>query len=177
VEAGGAVADLGHYVTFAGADGQPLEYLHPLDSVGVNGVHAVVVSPVLTRIEAFRSGHTYQVFISRHYAGKVTNGRRPGLETEVIFRALEGHLEAELWGREKTQAGSLLPQFFTAGGELRECPAAFEAALLGAVKGACCIACRHSHYLVTGSCMAGIREERSDPLTPVGNSNIHHLAQ
>ena len=177
VEAGGAVAELGHYVTFAGADGQPLEYLHPLDSVGVNGVHAVVVSPVLTRIEVFRSGHSYQALISRHYPGKALNGRRPGLETEVIFRALEGHLEAEPWGREKTQAGSLRPQFYTAGGELRECPAAFEAALLGAVKGACCIACRHSHYLVAGPCSAGVREERSDPLQPVSNSRVQHVAQ
>ncbi len=177
VEAGGAVAELGHYVTFAGADGEPLEYLHPLDSVGANGVHAVVVAPVLARIEVFRSGHTYQVLISRHYAGKAPNGRRPGLETEVIFRSLEGHLEAELWGREKSQAGSLLPRFYTAGGELREIPAAFQAALLRAVKGACCIACRHCHYLVAVPRSADDREERSDPVASNFNSHVQHVAQ
>src|SRR5580700_1951110 len=47
VESGGAVGKVGRYVTFTGPDGEPLEYLHPMDAVGRNGVHAVVVAPVL----------------------------------------------------------------------------------------------------------------------------------
>ena len=60
IESGGAVKDLGRYVTFCGPDGEPLPYLHPIDAIGANGVHAVVVAPVLARIELFRAGRTCQ---------------------------------------------------------------------------------------------------------------------
>ncbi len=46
LESGGAVGDLGRYITFAQEDGQPMEYLHPVEAIGVNGLHAVVVAPV-----------------------------------------------------------------------------------------------------------------------------------
>jgi len=154
VEAGGAVGAIGHYVTFAGTDGEPLRYLHPLDSVGVNGVHAVVVAQTLVRVEVFRSGHTYQVLISRHTVGEVRNGRRPSIQTEVLFKGLDGYLDLELWGRDKARAGSVLPQFYRPGGELMEFPAAFESAMRAATKAACCIGCRHSHYLVADSGVA-----------------------
>src|SRR5690242_15080164 len=39
-ESGGAVREIGRYVTFCGPSGEQLSYLHPIDSVGVNGVHA-----------------------------------------------------------------------------------------------------------------------------------------
>jgi hypothetical protein len=86
VEAGGAVASIGHYVTFAGTNGERLQFLHPLDAVGVNGVHAVVVAQALIRVEVFRSGRTYQVLVSRHSVGEVKDGRRPNIETEVLFK-------------------------------------------------------------------------------------------
>src|SRR5487761_2074275 len=56
IESGGAVKETGRYVTFCGPDGEPLTYLHPVDAIGVNGVHAVVIAPVLVRIELFRAG-------------------------------------------------------------------------------------------------------------------------
>ena len=36
LESGGAVGDVGRYVTFAQEDGQPIEWLHPVDAIGVN---------------------------------------------------------------------------------------------------------------------------------------------
>ena len=45
VESGGATGDVGRYVTFTQEDGQPIEYLHPVEAIGVNGVHAVVLAP------------------------------------------------------------------------------------------------------------------------------------
>jgi len=151
VEAGGAVTGIGHYVTFAGTRGEPPQYLHPLDAVGVNGVHAVVVAQTLVRVEVFRSGRTYQALISKHSVGEAENGRRPGIETFVLFKGLDGYLALELWGRDKARAGSVLPRFFTPGGEVMEVPAAFHSAMLAATKAACCIGCRHSHYLVADS--------------------------
>jgi hypothetical protein len=38
IESGGAVREIGRYVTFCGPDGGPLPYLHLIDAVGVNGV-------------------------------------------------------------------------------------------------------------------------------------------
>jgi len=148
IEAGGAVADLGHYVTFADSDGRRLPYLHPLDAVGVNGVHAVVVAPTLVRVEVFRIGHTYQVLVTKHSAALAENGQKPSLRTVVIFRGTDGYLNQDLWGRGKTHAGSLLPEFYTPGGEPMEIFDALEQALLAAVGGACCVGCRHSHYLI-----------------------------
>ena len=172
IEAGGAVAAIGHYVTFAGTDGEPLRYLHPLDSVGVNGVHAAVVAQTLVRVEVFRTGHTYQVLISKHAAGEIRNGRRPSIETEVLFKGLDGYLNLELWGRDRARAGSALPQFYTPGGELMEIPAAFESAILGATRGAVCIGCRHSHYLVADSSVPPRDRERSSVVLPVPASCV-----
>ena len=94
IESGGAVREIGRYVTFCGADGGPLPYLHPVDAVGVNGVHAVVIAPILVRIELFRSGRTCQLLITRHKPGKVENGRRPPLENTVLFRGVNGFLQS-----------------------------------------------------------------------------------
>ena len=69
LESGGAVGDLGRYVTFAREDGQPIECLHPVEAIGVNGFHAVVVAPVLVRIEMLRKGRTYELLITQHRPG------------------------------------------------------------------------------------------------------------
>ena len=148
VEAGGAVAGLGHYVTYADSDGQRLPYLHPLDSVGVNGVHAVVVAPTLVRVEVFRIGRTHQVLVTKHFRAPAESGQRPSLRTVVIFRGRDGYLNQDPWGRNKTRTGSLLPEFYTPGGEPMEIFAILKPALLAGVGGACCVGCRHSHYLI-----------------------------
>src|ERR1700739_2049148 len=51
VESGGAVAALGAYASFVGERGAALAWLQRVDSIGVNGVHAVLVAPVLIRLE------------------------------------------------------------------------------------------------------------------------------
>ena len=115
VESGGAVEETGRYVTFAGENGEALSWLQPVDSLTVNGVHALVVAPLLTRVEMFRKGHTYELRITRHRPGPGEKGRRPELLAENIFRGREGYLGLELWGRDKEIAGAVLPQFFTFG--------------------------------------------------------------
>src|SRR6266699_668885 len=59
VESGGAVADLGAYSSFVHEHGTALGWLQRVDSVGVNGVHAVVVAPVLIRVQMLRVERTY----------------------------------------------------------------------------------------------------------------------
>ena len=150
VESGGAVKDLGRYVTFCGPDGEPLPYLHPIDAIGVNGVHAVVVAPVLVRIELFRAGRTCQLLITKHEPGKTENGGRPPLENRVLFRGVNGLVDRDLLrAGDDLAGGSVMPEFWSRGGEVVGVPAMFAAAVGAATKGANCVGCAHSHYLVT----------------------------
>jgi len=158
VESGGAIEEAGHYVTFAGDDGEPLAYLHPIDAIGVNGSHAVVVAPALVRAEMLRTGRTYELLITRYQIGGAENGRRPPLQSETLFRGVHGHLDLELWGKDKAHAALVAPTFFTRGGETVELPPKFESvtrALTGAV--ACC-GCSHSHFLVPAPASAAVIE-------------------
>lgn len=147
VESGGAVSGLGRYVTFAGENGEQLSYLQQIDTIGLNGVHAIVVTPVLVRIEVFRAGRTYQLLITRHRPGQAENSRRPPLDSTIVFRGVNGFLDFDLRGGDGGLAGSVMPQFWSRGGEVVEIPAAFAAAVRAATKGVCCIGCSHAHYL------------------------------
>jgi hypothetical protein len=148
IESGGAVKDIGRYVTFCAPDGEPLPYLHPIDAIGVNGVHALVVAPVLVRIELFRAGRTCQLLITKHQSGTTDNGRRPPLESSVLFRGVNGFLDGEPFGKEDHLPASAMLRFWSRSGERREIPPAFVAAVRGATTGATCVGCSHTHCLV-----------------------------
>ena len=147
IESGGAVREIGRYVTFCGPDGEPLPYLHPIDAIGVNGVHAVVIAPVLVRIELFRTGRTCQLLITRHEPSGVESGKRPPLENRVLFHGVNGFFDAEQSGKESHLTGSGIPRFWSRAGEEREIPAGFAAAVQAAAVGAYCIGCSHNHFL------------------------------
>ena len=156
IESGGAVKDLGRYVTFCGPDGEPLPYLHPIDAIGVSGVHAVVVAPVLVRIELFRARRTCQLLVTKHEPGVAEHGRRPPLENRLLFRGVNGLVDPDLLRAAKDLAGrSVMPEFWSRGGELLETRAIFAAAVAAATKGATCIGCSHLHYLVTPVTVVG----------------------
>lgn len=157
IESGGAVKDIGRYVTFCGPDGEPLPYLHPIDAIGVNGVHAVVVAPVLMRIELFRAGRTCQLLITKHEPGKVEHGRRPPLENGVLFRGVNGLVGVDLLRASSGFAGpSVMPEFWSRAGETLGIPPVFAAAVGAATKGVSCFGCSHSHYLVTPVAGVGV---------------------
>src|SRR5271166_5501951 len=107
LESGGAVGELGRYVTFTQEDGRPIECLHPVEAIGVNGLHAVVVAPVLVRVEMLRKGRTYELLMTQHQPGIVSDGKRPLLETKVLFRGIHGRLELDLSGKDQSQAGAV----------------------------------------------------------------------
>ena len=163
IESGGAVREIGRYVTFSGPIGEPLPYLHPIDAIGVNGVHAVVVAPVLIRIELFRTGRTCQLLITRHEPGKVENGRPPQLQNKILFRGVNGFLDDEQGGKENNLGCSAMPWFWSRAGEEREIPVVFAAAVRAAIKGASCIGCGHAHYLIDGGSSTG-RSDRAREL-------------
>ena len=143
IESGGAVKEIGRYVTYAAASGEPLIYLHPLDTIGVNGVHAVVVAAAFVRIETFRIGRTWQLLITKHEPSPVQHGRRPSLVNTVLFRGVNGCLEVG----SDAQPEPAFPRFWSRAGEEREIPPSFLAAVRAATSGANCIGCAHTHYL------------------------------
>ena len=149
IESGGAVEGIGHYVTFCGENGEPLSWLHPLDSVGVNGAHALVIAPTLVRVETFRRGHTYDLLITRHAPGVPDNGKRPPLESRVLFRAVDGYLALDLVKEHKNQRGSVIPAFYSRGGEAVSVPSQLETVVKAVMTGVNCVGCNHSHYLRT----------------------------
>ncbi len=146
VESGGATDDVGYYVSFAGENGEPLPWLQTLDSLTVNGPHAVVIAPVLTRIEVLRIARTYELCITRHRPVAVEARQRPKLEAEELFRAKHGYLALELWGKDKELNGCVRPQFFTRSGEEVELPSGFDEAVKAATRGVNCLDCSHPHF-------------------------------
>ncbi len=147
VESGGAAEDLGRYVTFCGDQGEPLSWLHPLDGIGVNGVHALVVAPSLVRVEMFRRGQTYDVLISRIAPVRENNGKKPPLQSTTIFHAQEGYLPADLAKRRREQRLADTPRFYSRAGEPFPVPCQFESVIKAATSGVLCLGCKHSHYL------------------------------
>jgi hypothetical protein len=157
VESGGAVEGFGHYVTFAAEDGSRLPWLCRVESLAVNGPHAVVVAPVLVRAEILRAGSTYELLITRHRPAAAANRKRPTLESILLFRGRHGHL---------TNGRSGLPSFWTRGGEPQPVPAAFRDVVSTLVEASRCCGCEHSHYVAPPEEIApeggnGATEERS----------------
>ena len=147
LESGGAVGDVGRYVTFAGLEGEPLEYLHPVEAIGVNGLHAVIISPEVVRVDMLRKGRTYELLLTRHSLRSAENGQRPTLDTEILFRGIHGRLELDLYGKDKAQAGRVAPTFYSLAGEPLAIPEKFLAVIRAATKGVNCSGCSHAHYL------------------------------
>jgi hypothetical protein len=146
LESGGAVGEVGGYVTFVQPDGRPIEYLHLVDAIGVNGIHAVVVASALVRIEMFRKGRTYELLITRHQPGVATEAKRPALESKVLFRGIHGRLELDLSGKDKQQAGAVLPNFYSLAGEDVAIPKRFREAIQAVTKAVNCIGCFHCYF-------------------------------
>ena len=157
VESGGAIREMGHYVTFSGDDGEPLAYLHPIDAIGVNGVHAVVVAPALVRVEMLRTGRTYEILITGYRIGEAENGRRPPLESQVLFRGVHGYLALELWGKDKESRGAVVPAFYSRAGELIEVPAKFRPVTQAVTNAVNCCPCSHCHYLVAAPAIPSVK--------------------
>jgi len=164
LESGGSAGDVGRYVTFASDDGQPLEYLHPIEAIGVNGLHAVVISPAMVRVDMLRKGRTYELLITRHLLAATQDGRRPQLETTTLFRGIHGRVELDLCGKDKAQAGNVAPTFYSLAGEAIAIPEKFLPVVRATAKAVNCVGCSHAHYL-------------RKPRRPIGETRVSDSAQ
>ena len=85
LESGGSAGDVGRYVSFAGDEGEPLEYLHPVEAIGVNGLHAVVISPAVVRVDMLRKGQTYELLITRHWLSSAQTAIGRSWKPDIFF--------------------------------------------------------------------------------------------
>ena len=147
LESGGSAGDVGRYVTFAGEDGEPLAYLHPVETIAVNGLHAVVIATAILRADILRKGRTYELLITRHWLRSVADSQKPRLESKVLFRGFHGRLELDLTAKDKAQAGRVVPTFYSLAGEASAIPNKFLGMVRAATRGVNCSGCSHMHYL------------------------------
>lgn len=147
VESGGAVAEVGEYASFVDEQGNALPWLQRVDSIGVNGVHAIVVAPVLIRVEMLRIERTYDLLITRHDLAQSGDSQRPRLESSILFYGRRGSLEMELWGNDVAFRGTVCPVFYTRAGESVLLPNALQDAVTRITSAVCCLGCRHCHLL------------------------------
>jgi hypothetical protein len=147
LESGGSAGDVGRYITFSTKEGERVEWLHPVDSIAVNGIHAVTIGAELVRIDLLRKDRTYELLITEHHLSQIENGTRPQLETQILFRGVHGRLELDLSRRDKAQAGQVVPSFYSLAGEQVAIPERFVRGVRAVTHGVNCIGCSHSHYL------------------------------
>ena len=146
VESGGAVIDMGRVCAYVSADGHPLPWLQSIDSIAVNGRHAIFLAESFVRIEMIRMVHTYELAITRHELSLSSGRTRPEISSAMLFHGKDGTLSFDLWKEEyKLVRGALAPTFYSHAGEVIGLPARFDGAIRKVTGAVCCVGCRHTH--------------------------------
>jgi hypothetical protein len=150
VESGGAVSDMGRACAFVAPDGTPLPWLQPLQSLAVNGRHAIFLAESFVRLEILRSLKIYELVITSHTLSPVEANKRPEVVSKLIFHGKDGLLPFDLWKeKHRDLRGKLTPMFYDRAGEVIQLPIQYEDAVRGLTLAACCIGCRHTHVGVS----------------------------
>ena len=110
-------------------------------------MHAVVVAPVLVRVEMLRKGRTHELLITQHRPGLTNDGKRPPLKTRLLFRGIHGRFDLDLSGKDKDKAGTVLPTFYSLAGEEVRIPKRFRQAVRAITAAVHCDGCSHCHYV------------------------------
>jgi hypothetical protein len=146
-ESGGAVHGIGAYCSYVDEVGKPLSWLQPVDTVGVNGPHALVIAPSLVRVQMVRVEHTYELLMTRHSLKAAPDRSKPALESFTLFRGRRGTLALDLWDKDSSYKGRICPVFYSYSGEPLTIPSEFAHAVVAVTEAVCCVGCRHSHLL------------------------------
>ncbi len=147
-ESGGAVADIGRYVSFCKEDGTALPWLFPVKNFMPNGLHAVVLVPdSLVRLDMYRYETSYDLLITVHTLKFPDGSAKPKLWNDMIFFGRFGTLERELWGKDKMFRGGIAPRFFQRSGQEYPIPDAFRHAVYKMTEAVTCTRCHHQHLL------------------------------
>lgn len=146
VESGGAVADMGRFCAYLSPNGLPLPWLQSIDSLAVNGRHAIILAESMIRIEMLRMVRTCELSISLHTLSLTPGRTRPEITSQWLFRGRDGVIPLELWRDEhRALRGQLVPIFYTRAGEPMQVSRRFEEAIRKITAAVCCIGCKHTH--------------------------------
>ena len=146
VESGGAVSDMGRTCAFVSPEGDPLPWLQSLDSIAVNGRHAIFLAESLVRVEILRTVRTCKLAITLHTLYHIPGRIRPEVASTLLFRGRDGVLPLDLWKEEHCALrGKLTPIFYNRAGEVLHLPQRFEEAIRRVTSAVCCVGCKHSH--------------------------------
>src|SRR6202167_2266022 len=146
MESVGAVSDMGRACAFVSSDGDPLPWLQSLDSIAVNGRHAIFLAESLVRVEMLRTVRTCELAITLHTLSHMPGRNRPVVATTLLFRGRDGVLPIDLWKDEhRALQGKLTPIFYDRAGEVLHLPQRFEEAIRKVTAAVCCVGCKHSH--------------------------------
>ena len=158
-ESGGAVADIGRYVSFCKEDGTALNWLQPVKNFMPNGLHAILLAkgPVV-RLDMYRFETSYDLLITSHTLVGDEDKPKPKLETKMIFFHRFGILERELWGKDKMFRGAVSPQFFMSNGSEARVPHVYQQAVLKMTEAVTCTKCKHQHLLEPSSMEVSVAE-------------------
>jgi hypothetical protein len=146
VESGGAVSDMGRACAFVSPNGAPLPWLQSLDSLAVNGRHAIFLAESLVRVEMLRTVRTCELAITLHTLPHAPGRNRPEVASALLFRGRDGVLPLDLWKEEhRALRGKLTPIFYNRAGEVLQPPQRFDEAIRKVTTAVCCVGCKHSH--------------------------------
>lgn len=142
VESGGSTREIGRYIAFFSCGGARLPWVQKVDRIGANGVHAIAIADELLGVEIARVGQTYQLLIVQHNLEPGGPGKKPRVQSKVLFRGVDGQLSDTL------QKQGLAPEFFARSGEVKPIPEQFVDAVKVVTTGVTCQHCKHVHGLV-----------------------------
>lgn len=145
VESGGAITQIGAYCASVDDAGSPLAHYQPVQTLAVNGLHGVFLSPSLVRVQMFRSVATCELLITRHNLASIEGRGRPKLQNSILFHGRHGTFDRESRGGHLNLGEAVAPVFYNRRGENTPLPDQFHEAALKVIEGACCVGCRHSH--------------------------------
>ena len=107
-ESGGAVNDIGRYVSFCKEDGSALSWLQPVKNFMPKGLHAILLAKgPIVRLDMYRFETAYDLLITSHALVTEEDKPKPKLETKLIFLHRFGVLVRELWGKDKMFRGAV----------------------------------------------------------------------
>lgn len=147
VESGGAVEEIGAYCSFVGFDGCALPLLQKIQSVGRNGLHAVVVAPEFVRLQMFRNEQTYQLLITRHHLESAPELKRPMLVNKILFHGIHGTPEPETKMSDLKPTDTQIPIFRNRAGDVLPVPEELGWTIEKLAAATACFGCRHCHLL------------------------------
>jgi hypothetical protein len=134
---------LAHFVS---GNAHVLPWLQSLDSIAVNGRHAIFLAEGLVRVEMLRTVRTCELAITLHTLSHMPGRNRPEVSSAPLFRGRDGVLPLDLWRDEhRALRGKLTPMFYDRAGEVVQMPQRFAEAIRKVTAAVCCVGCKHSH--------------------------------